>query len=402
MNNKMIRKYARMLATVGINVQKGQKVLVEACIEGYAFANIFAEECYECGASEVIINYLDLPFLKTKAKYQSSEDVRKIENWEYERYQKALDEGACTIRLEGVNPKLMEDATEAQANSIFAYVDNMRNIMRKASREKHCQWCIAMVPTVEWATLMFPELNEQEALDKLWDILFKLCYLTEDNDIVEVWKQKSIERNENGKKIDALKLKAFHYTASNGTDLTVELTPESRFGYDMPKNAPKDFISFSPNIPTEEVCTSPYKFGTNGVVYASRPLILGGKKVENFGFRFEKGKVVEVIANEGKEMLEALINTDENAGYLGECALVEYSSPIYQSGLVYYNTLIDENASCHLALGRALTNTTGKEDIYNNSTIHIDFMMGTSDMNIDGLQEDGTWVPIFRNGDFVI
>ena len=182
MNEKMIRKYARMLATVGINVQKGQKVLVEACIEGHAFANIFAQECYEVGASEVIINYLDLPFLKTKAHYQGSE-VSKIENWESEMYQKALDEGACTIRLEGVNPKLMEDATEAEANAIFAYVDNMRNIMRKASREKHCQWCIAMVPTMEWATLMFPELNPHAALDKLWNILFDLCYLTEDNDI---------------------------------------------------------------------------------------------------------------------------------------------------------------------------------------------------------------------------
>lgn len=398
LNEKMIRKYARMLATVGINVQKGQKVLVEACIEGYAFANIFAKECYEVGASEVIINYLDLPFLKTKAQYQNDEDVRKIENWEIERYQKALDEGACTIRLEGVNPKLMEDATEAQANAIFAYIDNMRNIMRKASREKHCQWCIAMVPTYEWAELMFPELNAHEALEKLWDTIFKLCYLTEDNDIVDVWQKKNAVKHEQGKRIDALNLKALHYTASNGTDLTVELTPYSKFSFDRPA----DRISFNANIPTEEICTSPYKFGTNGIVYASRPLILGGKKVESFGFRFEKGKVVEVIADEGKEMLESLVNTDEGASYLGECALVEYSSPISQSGLVYYNTLIDENASCHLALGRALGPTKGMEEIFNDSTIHIDFMMGTADMCIDGLCEDGSWVPVFRNGDFVI
>ena len=398
MNEKMIRKYANMLATVGINVQKGQKVLVEACIEGYAFANIFAQECYKEGASEVIINYLDLPFLKTKAQYQKDEDVRKIENWEYERYQKYLDEGACTIRLEGVNPKLMEDATEAQANAIFAYIDNMRNIMRKASREKHCQWCIAMVPTYEWATLMFPELNPHEALDKLWDVLFKLCYLTEDNDIAKVWEEKNKKNLALGRKLDALHLKALHYTASNGTDLTIELTEFSKYAHEPSDNA----IPFNANIPTEEIATSPYKYGTNGVVYASRPLILGGKKVENFGFRFEKGKVVEVLANEGKEMLEALVNTDENAGYLGEAALVEYSSPISQSGLVYYNTLIDENASCHLALGRCLQDTTGKEDLLNTSTIHIDFMMGTHDMNIDGLLEDGTWTPIFRNGDFAI
>lgn len=394
MNEKMIRRYARMLATVGINVQKGQKVLVEACIEGHAFANIFAQECYECGASEVLINYIDLPFLKTKAQYQKDEDVRKIQDWEVERYQKILDEGACTIRLEGVNPKLMEDASETQANAIFSYIDNLRNIMRKASREKHCQWCIAMVPTYEWATLMFPELDKDEALDKLWNLLFKLCYLTEDNDIEEVWKQKNIVKHEQGKKLDNLNLKAFHYTASNGTDLIVELTPYSKFSYDTPK----DTLTFNANIPTEEVFTSPNKYGTRGVVYASRPLILGGKKVENFGFRFEEGKVVEVIANEGKEMLEALIHTDENAGYLGECALVEYSSPISQSGLVYYNTLIDENASCHLALGSGF----GPSDLFNQSTIHVDFMIGTADMNIDGLQEDGTWIPIFRNGDFAI
>ena len=215
---------------------------------------------------------------------------------------------------------------------------------------------------------------------------------------MEVWKEKNARKHEQGKKIDALNLKAFHYTASNGTDLTVELTKYSKFSFDRPA----DRLSFNANIPTEEICTSPYKYGTNGIVYSRRPLILGGKKVDNFGFRFEKGKVVEVIAGEGREMLESLVNTDEGASYLGECALVEYSSPISQSGLVYYNTLIDENASCHLALGRALGPTKGMEDLFNDSTIHIDFMMGTADMSIDGLQEDGTWIPVFRNGDFVI
>ena len=398
MNTNKIRKYAHMLAKVGINVQPGQKVLVEACIEGNYFIPYFVEEAYKCGASEVIVNYIDLPYLKTKAKYQDASEVMKIENWEVERYQKYLDEGACTIRLEGVNPKLMEDASEKEANAIFSYIDNLRNIMRKASREKHCQWCIAMVPTYEWATLLFPELNAHEALDKLWDLLCELCYLDEECDIEEVWKQKNIFKHNQGKKIDDLHLKALHFTANNGTDLIVELTPFSRYSYDRPS----DGIHFNPNMPTEEICTSPYKYGTNGTVYASRPLILGGKKIENFGFRFEKGKVVEIFADAGKEMLESLINTDEGAAYLGETALVEYSSPISKSGLVYYTTLIDENASCHLALGRALTNTKGREDIFNESSIHIDFMMGTSDMNIDGLQEDGTWTPIFRNGDFVI
>ncbi len=397
MTEAMKRKYARMLVTVGLNVQPGQKVLVEACIEGYEFANIFAQECYKQGSGEVIINYIDQALLKTKAQYLPAEQVREIRQWEYDRYQNALDDGACTIRLEGVNPKLMEDATEAQANAIFAYIDNMRNIMRRATREKRCQWCIAMIPTYEWAQLLFPEMDKEAALDKLWQTLLDLCYITEDNDIDRVWREKNERKQAQGEKMDALNLKALHFTASNGTDLTVELTKYSKYSF---KRRP-DAIRFNPNIPTEEICTTPYKYGTNGVVYASRPLILGGKKIENFGFRFENGKVVEVIADAGKEMLEALVNTDEGAAYLGETALVEYSSAISQSGLVYYTTLIDENASCHLALGRGL-GICPEEGLFNDSTIHIDFMMGTADMNIDGLTQDGQWVAVFRNGDFVI
>lgn len=398
MNEKMLRRYANMLATVGINVQKGQKVLVEACIEGYQFANIFAQECYKCGAGEVIINYLDLALLKTKALYQSIEDVTTIANWEKERYESALESGACTIRLEGVNPKLMEDLSETKASAVFSYIDNMRNIMRKAAREKHCQWCIAMVPSYEWATLLFPQLSADDALDKLWDTLFKLCYLTEDNDIVQVWKDKNVRKQALGKKLDELNLKSLHYTASNGTDLTVELTPYSKFA----REKSDEGIPFNANIPTEEICTSPYKFGTNGVVYATRPLLLGGKVIENFGFRFKDGQVVEVLANEGKEMLENLINTDENAKYLGECALVEYDSPISQSGLVYYTTLIDENASCHLALGRALNNSVQYKDVFNDSSIHIDFMIGSKDMNIKGTTQDGQVIDIFVDGNFAI
>ena len=170
------------------------------------------------------------------------------------------------------------------------------------------------------------------------------------------------------------------------------------------RKLPENYVPFSPNIPTEEICTTPEKFGTEGVVYASRPLVLGGKAIENFGFRFEKGKVVEVLAQEGKEMLEALVKMDENAGYLGEAALVEYHSPISMSGLVYYTTLIDENASCHLALGRGLSRQQPADPKYtfNDSTIHIDFMIGTEDMHIVGTDAEGKETVIFDHGDFAI
>lgn len=394
---KMKRKYAYTLARVGLNVQKGQTVLVEAAIEGWEFTSIFAEECYKLGAGNVVVHYLDLPNMKVAAQYRPDEEVRRVEEWERTMNQMYLDQGACYVRLEGVNPKLMEDVSEKNSNAIFAHVDAVRNIMRKASREKHCQWLIAMVPTVEWAEYILNKTGE-EAVEELWEILLKLCYIDEDNDVVQTWEDKRRRSAERGKAVDALKLTKLHYTAANGTDLTVGLTPWSKFGYE---GAPK--IPFTPNIPTEEICTTPAKLETEGVVYASRPLVLGGKKIENFGFRFEKGKVVEVLADEGKEMLEALIATDETAGYLGEAALVEYHSPISMSGLVYYTTLIDENASCHLALGRGLNmSPQGNEGIFNDSTIHVDFMIGTPDMKIVGTTEDGKEVEIFRDGDFAI
>ena len=378
----MKRKYAYTLAKVGLNVQKGQPVLVEATVEGADFTPVFAEECYKLGASNVIVHYLDVANMKVAAKYRSDADIRKVEDWEELQCQKYLDEGACYVRLEGVNPKLMEDVPEAQANAIFAHIDSVRNIMRKASREKHCQWLIAMIPTQ-------------------WKLILKLGYIDEDNDIEKTWEERSKEKDERGTKLDSYHFTKLHYTASNGTDLTVTMTPYSKFG---PGERSEERIPFHANIPSEEICTSPEKFGTEGVVYASKPLVLGGKSIENFGFRFEKGKVVEVLANEGKEMLESLVKMDENAGYLGEVALVEYHSPISMSNVVYYTTLIDENASCHLALGRALHSPLPQDDpwTFNESVIHIDFMVGTSDLRIVGTTEDGREVTIFEQGDFAL
>ena len=380
--NEMKRKYAYTLARVGLNVQKGQTVLVEANIAGYEFIPVFAEECYKLGAGNVVVHYLDLPTMKIHAQYRPDEEVRKVENWEAEMHQKYLDEGACYVRLESEDPALMEDISEKHSNAIFAHVDAVRNIMRKASREKHCQWLIAMIPTRRWAEYILDKTGP-EAEEALWDILFKLCYINEENDVVATWEEKGKLKAERGRKVDELHLTKLHYTASNGTDLTVGLTPWSKFSFGDRK-MPADYVPFRANIPSEEICTSPDKFVTEGVVYASRPLVLGGKKIENFGFRFEKGKVVEVLATEGKEMLEALIATDENACYLGEAALVEYHSPISMSGIVYFTTLIDENASCHLALGRCLGKGGPEEEQYrfNDSTIHVDFMVGTPDMKI--------------------
>ena len=400
---QMKRKYAYTLARLGLNVQKGQPVVVEAAIEGADFTPIFAEECYKLGASNVVVHYHDEPNMKIAAKYRSDEEMRKVEEWEALQYQKYFDEGACIARLEGVNPLLMEDVPESQANAIFAHTDAVRNIFRKNCREKGCQWVIAMIPTQQWAEYILKDVPKENALEELWKLLLKICYIDEDNDVVATWEENSIKKMERGNKLDSYNFTKFHYTASNGTDLTIALTPYTKFGNGKRKPDPKA-IRYHANIPSEELCSSPEKFGTEGVVYASKPLVLGGKKIENFGFRFEKGKVVEVIADEGKEMLEALVAMDENAGYLGEVALVEYHSPISMSNVVYYCTLIDENASCHLALGRALGRPLPEDDpwTFNDSMIHIDFMVGTPDLRIVGTTPDGQEVVVFDNGDFAL
>ena len=399
---EMKHKYAYTLARVGLNVQKGQIVMVEAAIEGYEFTPIFAEECYKLGASNVIINYLDNANLKVRAHYTPVEVMEKVDDVEKAYYEYYMDQGAAFCRLEGVNPLQMADMPEAESNAVFKRTDNLRNVMRKYTRN-HCQWLIAMIPTQEWADYILPD--KEDNLTELWNLLFKLCYIDEENDVVETWEKKNEVKGARGDKIDALQLRKLHYTASNGTDLTVELTPDSNFGFSKyRKYLPADYVKTNANIPTEEICTSPEKYGTNGVVYASRPLVLGGKAVENFGFRFENGKVVEVIAKEGKEMLESLVATDEGSCYLGEAALVEYHSPISMSGLFYYTTLIDENASCHLALGRALGANQPEDPNYtfNNSQIHIDFMIGTPDMSIIGTDVNGKEHVIFKDGDFAI
>ena len=400
---QMMEKYAYTLAKVGLNVQKGQTVLVEAALDGAYFVPVFAEACYRIGAGNVVVHYLDEAMLKVSAMHRPLSEVEKIEEWEVLSNQKYLDEGACYVRLEGVNPKRMEDLDETKANAVFAHIDGVRNIMRKASREKHCQWLIAMIPTQPWADLVLPEVDEKDRLKELWKLLLKLCYIDENNDVEKTWKEKTESRRKRGDIMDSWHFRSLHYTAGNGTDLTVTLTPDSHFGMGNRK-LPEGFIPFTPNIPTEEICTTPEKYGTDGVVFASRPLVLGGKAIEKFGFRFEKGKVVEVICDEGKQMLENLITTDENACYLGECALVEYHSPISMSGKVYYTTLIDENASCHLALGRGLNNgkPSSPEYTFNESSIHIDFMIGTKDLHITGTTEDGEQAVVFDHGDFVL
>lgn len=404
----MKRKYARMLVNVGMNVQKDQYVLIEAAQEAWEFANMVAEEAYAVGAKNVLIKYLDLHKLKIDALNLSIEDMSKYDPWDGEAYAYMMDHKACTIRLESEYPDLMRDLPDDRAHAVFARIDGLRNIMRGKMRENGTQWCIAVVPNQTWAEKIFPDEDKATVLEKFWNTVYKLCYLDEENDPVETWKALNARRTEIGEKLDSFDLKSLHFTSSNGTDLHIGLGKRSKFG--MPKEIREQMeksgrVRYNPNMPTEERCTTPLRYETNGIVHSTRPLLVGGKMVNNFWIRFENGKAVECHAEEGEDMLRSVIATDENSCYLGEVALVEYHSPISQSGLIFYTTLIDENASCHLALGRGfvspdVTEEDGVQMPYNQSQIHIDFMFGAPDTSVVGTTRDGKEVQIFKDGDY--
>ena len=409
MSVDMKRKYARMLVTVGMNVQKGQTVLVESAQENWWFADMIAEEAYAVGAANVHIHYLDLHKLKLDVLNRSIEEVSAYDPWDGEAYQTMMDKKACTIRLESEYPDLMRDLDDEKAHAIFARIDGLRNIMRAVMRKNRTQWCIAVVPNQTWAEKIFPNEDKSKVLDMFWETLYKLCYLDETNDPLETAKAHDARRAVIGEKLDSFDLESLHFTSSNGTDLTIGLGKQSHFGF--PKalrekmQADPNYVPFHANIPSEEHCTTPLRYKTEGVVYSTRPLLVGGKMIDKFWIRFKDGKAVDCGAEEGADMLRAVIATDENSCYLGEVALVEYHSPISMSGLVYYTTLIDENASCHLALGRGfvspdITEEDGVQMPYNQSQIHIDFMFGAPDTKVVGKTRDGKEVLIFENGDY--
>lgn len=400
MNDKLIRKYANALAKVGMNVGKGQKVMIESAIENYWFADIVMDECFKLGASDVNICYLDMQSSLIKSKYLTRDEIVNVKDYEKLQYNSYLDGDCVTIRLESEYPYLFDDVNDDIGHAIFKHIDDLRNIMRAHSRENKSQWCIAIVPNQRWAEAIFPDDDKSVVLDKFWDVLFKLCLIDEDSDPLVNWKNKISRIHSLGKKIDSLNLKTLHYTSSNGTDLYVGLTKNSKF-----YEGDEDFYGMY-NLPTEEIYTTPDKYKINGHVCTTKPLLIGGKKIPYFELDFKDGKIVNVYAPYGEEMLRSTINTDDGSCYLGEVALVGYHTPISMSGLVYYTTLIDENASCHLALGRSVSDGScvleDGLDHFNDSSIHIDFMIGAKDTNITGITFDGREVPIFVQGDFVI
>lgn len=409
MKQALIEKYAYLLVRVGLDVQPGQKVIIECPVEAHEFARLVTKVAYQEKAGEVIVHYTDAVLNKVNALNRSIEDTARVEKWQQESLSHYLEQGACSLLLRSNNPHLMDDLDGDRAHAIQTHINDKRNIIRAKIASAGIQWCIATVPTLAWAKTVMPEVSDEQAVDKMWELLLKLCYIDEENDPVEVWKNKRIEKGLLQEKLTNLNLDRIHMTSSNGTDIEFGFHEDCSFGGRYVEKT--DRPNYNANIPTEEICTTPDKYRTNGKVVSTRPLVIGGKIIDKFEVTFKDGRAIDCKAEVGEDLLRATIETDEGSHYLGEVAFVPYHSPISLSGYVYYDTLIDENASCHIALGRGFPHSVKASPVdkstweakhCNDSIIHIDFMVGAPDTNIMGYTRDGKEVVIFKDGDFAL
>ncbi|MBO4818810.1 MAG: aminopeptidase [Firmicutes bacterium] len=406
---KMYDKLAELIVKKGANVQKDQPVVINASVRDADFIEMLAKYAYEAGAKYVSVEWSDSKIAKMGYQYQSIETLSDVPQHFYDKRKYQQDGGACFISIASGKPGEMSDVDSEKINAAAVAVYTKIADLISYTMNNEGQWCIAGIPSLEWAKVVFPDLPDDEAFEKLGDAIFAVTRVSEDNDPIAEWEQHDKELMEHCAKLNEYRFKELHFTNGLGTDLHVELVKGHKWaggGCFTPKG-----VFFDPNMPTEECFCMPLKTGTNGMVYASKPLSYNGKVIKDFWFRFENGKVVDYDAKEEKDALEKLLNFDEGSRYLGEVALVPYDSPVSKSGVLFFNTLYDENAACHLALGRAYPENIecgekmSKEELAahgaNDSMQHNDFMFGTADMDIDGIKEDGTVVPVFRKGNFV-
>ncbi|MBO4418267.1 MAG: aminopeptidase [Oscillospiraceae bacterium] len=403
MKQTVLRSYARLIARAGVNIQKGQEVIIYSDLDQPKFVALLVDECYKAGAKFVKTEFSYQPLTKLHYRHCSVTTLSKVEEWEKARLQHYVDILPCRIfltsedpdGLKGINQAKMVKASQKRYPVIKPYRDQMEN---------KDQWCIAAVPGAAWAKKMFPELPKGRAMEKLWEAILFTSRVNEDP--VAAWEAHNKDMHARCDYLNGLGIAELRYKGENGTKLTVGMIPEAEFkGGDEPN---MKGIRFNANIPTEECYTSPMRGKAEGIVYSTKPLSYQGQLIENFSMRFENGKAVEVHAEKNEELLRQMVTMDEGAGYLGECALVPVNSPISESGLLFYNTLFDENAACHLAVGMGFADTIkGFENKtleechkmgINDSMIHVDFMIGYEGLDIDAVTRDGKTVPIFRKG----
>lgn len=404
MESGLLKAYAELIVESGISLRKGQDVIIRTTAECEEMAALVSEVCYQRGARRVTVSFSSPLVDRASYAYGSEEGLSLVLPQEdaFEKYQ--TDSLPCLIWLDGDDP----DAFQGLDGGKIARIrQNKRKALYhyRKERDNKYQWCIAGVATRKWAEKVFPELHGEEAVEALWKLILFTARADDGNGIAN-WKEHDADLKHRAAWLNSLHLKKLHYEANNGTNLTVGLIPGVLF--EGGGESLVDGTYFQPNIPSEEVFTSPKKGEAEGIVYSAKPLSYNGVLIENFSVRFHEGKAVEVHAEKGEEALRSILSIDEGSAYLGECALVPFESPINQTGKLFFNTLYDENAACHLALGMGFTMLYPHYEHYsaeelkafgvNDSSSHVDFMIGTRDLKIVGTKEDGEEVPLFVNG----
>ena len=405
MKKTVLREYARLIVRTGVNVQKGQEVMVYADLDQPESVQMVVEEAYKAKAKKVIVEWSYQPLAKVNVRYQSVKTMGTVPQWQIARREHMLETMPARIHLisedpDGLKGMNMDKVMKARRMSypiLKPFIDKM---------DGHQQWCIAAVPGKAWAKKVFPGMRTSLAMEKLWEAILFTSRVN--GDAIGAWEAHNKNLKSRCEYLNSLGIEKLHYTADNGTDLTVGLMEQGIFcaGADTTLEG----VTYNPNIPSEEAFCSPMRGQAEGIVYSTKPLSYNGQLIENFSVRFENGKVVEVKAEKGEDVLKHMVAMDEGAAYLGECALVPQASPIAESGILFYNTLFDENAACHLALGRGFSECVrGHEEMtleqikelgVNDSMIHEDFMIGCDTMDIDAITRDGKVVPIFRAGNW--
>lgn len=403
MKKTVLRSYARLIARGGVNIQKGQFVIITCGLDQPQFVELLVDECYKAGAAAVRVEFQHQPLTKLHFRHMTVTNMSKVEEWEKARMQYYVDVLPCRIYLASEDPDGLKGINQAKMAKVgqkrFPVIKPYRDAM-----DGKYQWCIAAVPGAAWAKKLFPDLPKGKAIEKLWEAILFTSRVTDDP--VAAWEAHNKDLHDRCAYLNSLNIDKLIYKGDNGTDFTVGMIPEGEFkgGGDTSLKG----IFFNPNIPTEECFISPMRGVAEGIVYATKPLSYQGQLIEDFSVRFENGKAVEVHAARNEELLKKMISMDEGAAYLGECALVPVDSPISESGLLFYETLFDENAACHLALGRGFADTIKDYENktleecrklgINESMIHVDFMIGYEGLDIDAVTRDGKTVPIFRQG----
>ncbi len=405
MKKTILRNYAKLIVRTGANVQKGQSVMVYAGLDQPEFVEMVVDEAYRAGASEVEVEWRHQPLTRLNVRHKSVKKLGEVKAWEEEKQRWQVDTLPARIHiisddpdgLAGVNQAKYARGMQARYAKLKPYID---------ARENREQWCIAAVPGVKWAKKVFPSLPKGRAVEKLWEAILS-CSRALEGDPISNWIEHDAYLASRCEHLNSLGLVALEYKSSNGTDLRVGLIPEAQFiggGERIRING----VLTNPNIPSEEVFITPRAGEAEGIVYATRPLSFQGVLIEDFSVRFENGRAVEVHAGKNEAALKQLISMDEGSAMLGECALVPYDSPIRNSGIMFYNTLFDENAACHLALGRGYSSNIRNYEKYsleelralgvNDSMVHEDFMIGSADLSVVGVTASGERVQLFIDG----